>query len=158
MSSVFKQQLNIFDHMSTVYEFENGVKCFSHCRQQAGIMNEVKDFVWGSKGKADVMLHQISGETAWRYPAAQLRRDDMYQQEHTELFASIRRGEPINDGDWMSKSALMGIMGRMACYTGQSITWEQALNSRQNLAPASYRMDQALPVPEVARPGITQFS
>ena len=149
---------HIFDHMSTVYEFENGAKCFSHCRQQAGILNEVKDFVWGSKGKADVMLHRITGETEWRHPPAQLRGDDMYQQEHNELFASIRRGQPINDGDWMSKSALMGIMGRMACYTGQAITWEQALNSRQNLAPASYRMDQALPVPEVARPGITRFS
>lgn len=48
----------------------------------------------------------------------------MYQNEHNELFASIRSGKPINDGEWMTHSTLMGIMGRMAAYTGQEITWE----------------------------------
>ena len=28
----------------------------------------------------------------------------MYQQEHDELFASIRAGKPINDGEWMTRS------------------------------------------------------
>ena len=70
----------------------------------------------------------------------------MYQQEHNELFASIRRGEPINNGDYMAKSSLMGIMGRMACYTGQAIAWDQALNSQENLVPADLRMDSPLPV------------
>ena len=50
--------------------------------------------------------------------------DDMYQNEHNELFASIRAGKPINNGDYMCKSTLMAIMGRMATYTGQDITWE----------------------------------
>ena len=59
----------------------------------------------------------------------------MYQIEHNELFASIRRGEPINDGEWMAQSTLMGLMGRMAAYTGQEITWEQALNSQEKLVP-----------------------
>jgi hypothetical protein len=52
----------------------------------------------------------------------------------------------------------MGIMGRMACYTGQVVTWEQALNSREDLSPPRYDWDVQLPVPAVARPGITQFS
>ena len=82
----------------------------------------------------------------------------MYQAEHNELFASIRTGNPINDGETMAKSTLMAIMGRMACYTGQAITWEQALNSRQDLSPGSYRFDAAPPPAVVARPGETQFS
>ena len=35
----------------------------------------------------------------------------MYQTEHNELFASIRNGTPINNGDYMTKSTLMAIMG-----------------------------------------------
>ena len=53
----------------------------------------------------------------------------MYQSEHNDLFASIRNSRPINDGDWMATSTLMAIMGRMACYTGQEVTWDQAMNS-----------------------------
>jgi predicted dehydrogenase len=149
---------HIFDHMSVCYEFANGVKCFSFCRQQAGCANEVKDYVVGTQGKVDVMAHTITGRTPWRYSPAQARRDNMYQFEHNELFRSIRAGEPINNGEFMSKSSLMGIMGRMACYTGQVITWEQALNSREDLSPPRYAWDVQLPVPPVAQPGVTQFS
>ncbi len=150
---------HIFDHMSVVYEYGNGVKCFSNCRQMRGCANDVSDHIIGARGTCDVMQHRIHGSNAWRYPADQLSRDvDMYQQEHNEMFASIRRGQPINDGERMAKSTLMAIMGRMACYTGQVVTWDQALNSRQDLTPPSYRWDQPMPEPEVARPGITRIS
>ena len=57
----------------------------------------------------------------------------MYQTEHDELFAGIRSGKPINNGDYMARSTLLAIMGRMAAYTGQMITWEMALNSKEDL-------------------------
>jgi predicted dehydrogenase len=148
---------HIFDHMSVVYEWANGVKGFAHCRQQAGCYNEVNDFMIGTRGRVNVMQHTITGENAWRYPAARGRQDvDMYQQEHNELFASIRRGEPINNGEYMCKSTLLGIMGRMACYSGREVTWDQALNSEVRLAPDRLEFDTPVPVPEVARPGITR--
>jgi len=148
---------HIYDHMSVVYEWENGVKAFALCRQMPGCYNEVKDYVWGSEGKADIMAHNITGRVNWRYSPAAARRDDMYQQEHNELFASIRRGEPINNGEYMTKSTMLAVMGRMACYTGQQITWRQAMESRENLTPASYAWGD-MPVPPVARPGVTTFS
>ena len=145
---------HIYDHMACMYEYENGVRAYSFCRQQANTANEVKDYIMGTQGRVDVMRHQITGTNAWQYPAAQARRDDMYQQEHNELFAAIRAGTPINNGDYMCKSTLMAIMGRMACYTGQVITWEQALNSREDLVPARLEWGP-IPVAPVARPGIT---
>jgi hypothetical protein len=51
----------------------------------------------------------------------------------------------------------MAIMGRMATYTGQLITWEMALNSKEDLSPPRYDMSLSLPVPPVARPGETKF-
>ena len=75
-----------------------------------------------------------------------------------QIFASIRNGNPISDVEWMSKSTMMAILGRMVCYTGQMITWEQAMASREDLTPPDgYRWDRAPAIPEVARPGVTRF-
>jgi hypothetical protein len=79
------------------------------------------------------------------------------QTEHNELFASIRNGRLINNGEYMCKSSLLAILGRMAAYTGQSITWEQAMNSKQDWSPPRYDWDVKLPEPPVAMPGVTRF-
>ena len=81
----------------------------------------------------------------------------MYENEHQELFAGIRSGNHINNGVYMSYSTLLAIMGRMVCYTGQEITWDQALNSKEDLTPESYEWGD-VKTPEVAMPGITKFS
>src|SRR4029077_9205313 len=81
----------------------------------------------------------------------------MYQQEHNDLFASIRKGQPINNGMYMAKSTLLAIMGRMAAYTGQQITWEMALNSKEVRGPKEHNWDVKRPEPEVAMPGKTKF-
>jgi predicted dehydrogenase len=147
---------NIYDHHAVVYEFKNGVKCFSCCRQQDGTkLIDVTDYIMGTKGTADVMKHQITGAHPWRQGKSD-ETDDMYQNEHSELFASIRAGKPINNGDYMAKSTLMAIMGRMATYTSELITWEMALNSKENLSPAKYEWGP-MPTPPVARPGVTKF-
>jgi len=148
---------HIFDHMACVYEYPNGVRGFSFCRQQANCANEVKDYVLGTRGKVDVMRHQITGDNSWQFPAAQARQEDMYQNEHNEFFRAIRSGTPINNGDYMCKSTMLGIMGRMACYTGQTVTWQQAMESTQDLSPPSYEWGP-IAVPPVARPGITRLS
>jgi predicted dehydrogenase len=160
---------HIFDHMAVVYEFANNVRCYAFCRQQAGTHGETTDHIIGTRGRANLLgvnqqdrnwpPYSITGENAWRLPAAAQRNAiDMYQQEHNELFASIRSGTPINDIDWMHKSTLLAILGRMVCYTGQMITWDQALNSTEDLTPPDgYRWDRAPAIPVVARPGVTEF-
>ena len=57
----------------------------------------------------------------------------------------------------MVSSTLIAIMGRMATYTGQDISWEMALNSKERLVPEKLDWDMKLPVAPVALPGITQF-
>jgi hypothetical protein len=80
----------------------------------------------------------------------------MYQVEHDELFASIRRGEAINNGHYMTLSTMLAILGRMAAYTGKTITWKDAINSQEDLSPPSYEWGP-LPVAPIAKPGITPF-
>jgi predicted dehydrogenase len=147
----------IFDHHAVVYEYGNGVKLFSYCRQQDGCAKEVEDYLMGTEGTCEVQKHLIRGKQSWRHRRQSGFADNMYQNEHDELFASIRAGKPINNGDYMCKSSLMAIMGRMATYTGQVITWEMALNSKEDLTPPRYEFGP-LPVAPVARPGKTAFA
>jgi predicted dehydrogenase len=144
---------HIFDHHAVVYEWANGRRLFAYCRQIGGCHADVTDHVFGTRGTARVMANAIEGEKAWKF---QGRGGDMYQNEHNELFAAIRNGTPINNGEYMSKSTMMAILGRMATYTGQVITWDQAMNSKEDLTPAKYEFGP-LPVPPVAIPGKTKF-
>ena len=96
----------------------------------------------------------ISGETNWKYTGP---NKDMYQVEHDELFAAIRSGQPVNDGVSMAHSTLMAIMGRMAAYTGQVVTWDQALNSKETLVPATLDWSAPLAVAARATPGQTRL-
>ena len=83
--------------------------------------------------------------------------NDMYQTEHNELFASIRAGDPYNDGEKAAHSSMVAILGRMVAYTGQKITYEDALNSKEDLTPPHFDWDRPLPVPNPPVPGVTRF-
>jgi predicted dehydrogenase len=148
---------NIFDHFNTVYEWEDGVRGFSSCRQWSGASADVSDFVLGTRGKAAIQSHTIVSDSGkWRHRGE--GPDDMYQNEHDAFFRAIRSNEPIHNGDYMCESTLMAIMGRMAAYTGQTVTREQVLNSQLDLSPKAYEWgDVETAFSEVAIPGVTPF-
>jgi hypothetical protein len=137
------------------YEYENGARLFSNCRQQPKCKNDMSAYALGSQGRAEVSERRLAITTSstWEFDE---KVKNMYQVEHDQLFAGIRSGKPLNNGEYMAKSTLLAIMGRMATYTGQEITWEQALNSKQDLTPEKYAWGGA-PEVEIARPGITKF-
>ncbi len=149
----------IYDHFSVVYEYADGAKFVSNCRQQPRCKNDMSCQVLGTKGHAQfaerrkgLRIQSAGGEWIFEGP-----QNHMYQTEHDELFASIRSGKPINNGEYMAKSTLLAIMGRMAAYTGQEITWEMAMDSKETLSPARYDWDAQPPVAQVAIPGQTRF-
>src|SRR5262245_3104654 len=149
---------HIYDHFSIVYEYAGGAKFFSNCRQQLGCSNAMSANVLGSKGRADLserrngLVIRTTEDLYYTGPT-----NNMYQTEHDELFASIRDGKPLNNGEYMAKSTLLAIMGRMAAYTGKVITWDMAMNSKEELKPPQYDWAIKLPEPPVAMPGRTQF-
>jgi hypothetical protein len=73
------------------------------------------------------------------------------------MFAGLRSGHIINNTEYMCRSTMLTIMGRMAAYTGKRITWEQAMNSQENLTPPGGYEWGPLSEPSVAVPGITRF-
>ena len=62
----------------------------------------------------------------------------LYTQEHIDLIASIRAGKPLNAAKAVAETTLTGIMGREAAYSGQTIEWDDALNSTMRLGPTKY--------------------
>jgi len=147
---------NIFDHFNTVFEWKDGIKGFSSCRQWVGADGNVSDFVFGTKGTAALQAARIrTADENWRYRSDE--PDDMYQNEHNALFAALRAGARIDDSNYMCKSTMMAIMARMSAYTGKSITWDMAWNSEEDLSPEAFEWGPA-PMRPVARPGVTPFS
>ena len=147
---------NIYDHHAVIYEYAQGVRLHAYCRQQSGGVDDISIEIAGSQGTASVSQRGLfmTSDSKWSYGGV---RNNQSQTEHDELFASIRSGQPINNGDYMAKSTLMAILGRMATYTGQKITWEEALNSQETLSPARYDWDAAPPKSEIAIPGVTKL-
>jgi myo-inositol 2-dehydrogenase / D-chiro-inositol 1-dehydrogenase len=148
---------NIFDHFEINYLYPNNVRAFMGCRQIVGCYNENADYMVGSEGSCTIgrgPRPRIEGKTTWTWTGQPY---DMYQREHDVLFAAIRKGQPVNDGERMATSTMLAIMGRMAAYTGQQITWEQALNSQERLVPEKLDWNGAHEVPPLARPGVTKF-
>lgn len=145
---------HIFDHFATEYEYEGRVKMLSMCRQIDGTASRVSEHLVGTKGTSNGNTF-IRGEKAWRFDG---ERPNPYMLEHKDLFASIRAGKPLNEGIQVAESTMTAILGRMAAYTGQEVTWEQAMASTETLMPANLEMGMKLTVPPVAVPGQTKLS
>jgi len=172
-------QGNIFDHMFVVYEFPDDVRAFVAHRQIPNCHFDSSDELIGSAGFGKFPTFgswtpSIKGKEDWRYSGPNLDLGELYaksnnnwhysgpktdpwQRQQSELIASIRSGKPINDGEWMAHSTLMAIMGRMAAYTGQEVTWEQALNSQEKLVPEHLDWNMKLDIAPMAVPGVTKL-
>ncbi|MEO8474096.1 MAG: Gfo/Idh/MocA family oxidoreductase [Chryseolinea sp.] len=150
---------NIYDHFAIEYVYANGVRGFSFSRQQPGCSNRNSVEIVGSLGNARANMgesaHEITGKNKWIYEGA---KNNPYQTQHDELFASIRNSKPMNDGERMANSTMVAILGRMAAYSGETLSWEEAINSNQKLGPAfeDYAWDFKYKSPEIAIPGVTK--
>ena len=147
---------NIYDHFAVVYQWGNGARGYHFSRQQKGTAGSYEVEIFGKKGFCSAKNRHsiISGDSGWRYSGP---KNDMYKTEHEELIASIRKEQPINDGERAANSTMVAIMGRMVAYTGKRLTFEQALQSKESLMPANLSMESSIPVTDVPKPGLTKF-
>jgi predicted dehydrogenase len=146
---------HIWDHFAVDYEYPNGVHVLSLCRQQAGCDNNVSDNFIGTKGAARIIpfrSYEIFGTNPWIFDD---ENNKPYVEEHAALIRSLRAGSPANELKDVAESTLTAILGRMSAYTGKAVTWEQALNSKEDTFPKNLAWDAKIPVPPVAQPGQT---
>ncbi len=136
---------DIYDHFACQFEYEDGSICYSECRHQANTWSSVSEHVVGTKGRADVGGHRITGSDPWRYKAEGPGKD-AYQQEHEDLFDAIRNNKEFNEAFYGASSTMTAILGRMAAYSGKELEYQAALNSKIDLLPKELGWDKAAPV------------
>jgi predicted dehydrogenase len=145
---------NIWDHFAVEYEYPNGVRVESMCRQINGCTDRIAERVVGTKGVADIDQGVISGEKPYKYNGPD---PDHYVQEFADLIASIRKAEPINEAKNVAESTMNAIMGRMSAYTGRALKWDWVMKaSKLDLTPPKYDWIN-MPTDPVAVPGKTQL-
>jgi myo-inositol 2-dehydrogenase/D-chiro-inositol 1-dehydrogenase len=152
---------NVYDHFAIQFDYPDGRKGYHFSRQLEGCSNANNVTVAGTGGRGLIDngpgVHELTGKKKWAYGG---EKNNMYETQHQELFAAIRTNRPINDGERMANSSMLGVLARMVAYTGQTITWEDALKSNEVLGPPvdQYSSDLIWKENEIAKPGITKFS
>jgi hypothetical protein len=141
---------HIYDHFAVEYEYADGKRMFSQCRQMNGCDYIGGEAVLGTNGwsNCDNLIEPIEG-ARWRYRNREA--PNPYEQEHVDLINSIRAGTPLNEAQAVAESTLVAIMGRDSAYSGKVVTWDQALNSTRDWSPPAYEFGD-LPFPEVPKP------
>ncbi len=146
---------HIFDHFAVEFEYPGGVRVFSQCRQINGCDNKVEEAIVGTLGASNCAnsIRVKQGES-WRFRG---KDPNPYHQEHENLIASIRAGQPINEAQSVAESTMTGILGREAVYSGKAVEWDEAMKSTTRLGPDKYEFGP-FPTPPVAMPGRYRFS
>jgi predicted dehydrogenase len=137
---------NIYDHISADFVYPNGVHMSSYCRQfqGQGIAQNVSEIIRGTKGVMNLTN-----------PANPV---NPYVQEHTDMMNSILgKGPYLNEAMAVAESTLTCIMGREAAYSGQKITWDMIMNSKQDLMPKNFDMKASFPPTPLPVPGVYKF-
>jgi len=135
----------MWDHYLVEYTFADGAKFFAQTRQMDKCYGIYSDIVHGTKGSAILMESlsapnsrlykghvQTSENEIWRHKAPV---PNPYQLEHDLLFDAIRNDKPYNETERCAKACMAAIMGRMAAHSGKLVSWEEASNSKLELAP-----------------------
>jgi myo-inositol 2-dehydrogenase / D-chiro-inositol 1-dehydrogenase len=137
---------NIYDHISADFVYPNGVHMSSYCRQYQGqnIAQNVSEIIRGTKGVMNL--------------ANPNNPVNPYVQEHTDMMASILgKGPYLNEAMTVAESTLTCMMGREAAYSGQKITWDMMMNSKQDLLPKNFDMKASFPPTPLPVPGVYKF-
>ncbi len=124
-----------FDHHHVTYEYPDGRSIYGSCRTAVGCYGFNKDVFHGTKGRCHFAAFQApwftdhKGKLIWRADAS-LSKKSPYEQEHLEFLQSIRTGKPFQRAKTLADSTMATVLGQMAVYSGQKITWQEALDSK----------------------------
>ena len=154
---------DMYDHACVVYEYESGARLYALCRTTNNCYNNSGDYIMGTKGSCNLSRCQISGENPWRFEGD---RTSPYLIEQGALINAVKSGNPINCGDYMAKSTMVGVLGQIAAYQGNAVTYEDAYNSDLEFGPSPDESNFDTPAPSepdatgnypIPQPGMARF-
>lgn len=144
----------IFDHHAVEFTYEDGTRGFSYCRHIPGCWDSFSEHAHGTKGYVSIEGHghaiiHVEG----KQPERVERGPDGHQLEWDDFLAAFKAGQEYNEVDVTLLGTMTAILGRMATYSGQVVTWDEAINSQLDLSPSGYTWDSE-PQPKPGPDGI----
>ena len=145
------------DIYSMEYTFADGTKAFCGFRRIANTEKDFATYIHGTKSAA-----QFSGNvhkaTVHMFNDQRINADNIawtptadeyspWQYEWNDLIHSIRNDLPHNECKRAAYSDLTTLMGRAACHTGQTVTWDQIFASDFKFCDYLDDLDYDSPVP-----------
>lgn len=139
-----------YDNFSVDFVYDNGMHMHSMCRQINGCVNNVSEFIMGTKGSTNCRnaIYDAKGTEIFTYDYPLDEKGEKmknvkispYVQEHIDLVTCIRQNIAVNEAEQTAISNMVAIMGRVSAYTGKEVTWDEMMNSDMKLGPATYVM------------------
>jgi myo-inositol 2-dehydrogenase / D-chiro-inositol 1-dehydrogenase len=128
---------NIYDHFAVEYEYPDGTRMTSMCRQIVDTDTRIGEFIVGDKGTVtmlgghDVNITGPNAAVLEEYP----EQNESHMQEHRDFITDLRKGKIANDTRILCEGSMTAILGREAAYTGKVITWDDMMKSNMKLTP-----------------------
>jgi myo-inositol 2-dehydrogenase/D-chiro-inositol 1-dehydrogenase len=152
----------MWDSMTIDYDYPGGTNIAFMCRQIPGTAGDNGSVIRGTEGTCFIgaidsgsRIVDRKGNEVWRMAGS---ISAAYKQEHKDLIDSIRAGRPIVELAQTADSSLAAVLGRVAAYTGQRVTFDFLANeSKLDLFPAELTLEAPLPPPRCAIPGKTKL-
>ncbi|MFG0288672.1 MAG: Gfo/Idh/MocA family protein [Rhodopirellula sp. JB044] len=153
----------MWDSMSIDYQYPGNRVLSFMCRQIPNTKSANGNVIYGTEGTMYIdalsrgsRMMDRKGNEVW---SAKGSISDAYRQEHKDLVDSITSGKPIVELKETAKSSLTAVMGRLAAYTGQQVTWDfLTKKSTLDLFPDSLSPDNFPASSGHAIPGQTKLT
>ena len=146
-----------FDSYAVEYTFPDETKLLFEGRCMDGAETIYHSFLHGTKGVAIASKGGDCGAPSSTYKGLAPTQDNRlwlstdhtspYQNEWNDLMAAIVDNKPYNEVKRGVEASLTASMGRMASHIGQTVTFDQMLNSSHEFAPGLENIDYNLPAP-----------
>jgi predicted dehydrogenase len=134
-----------FDNYAVEYTYPDGSKMFFDGRSVPGAETKYSSYIHGTKGLAIASrnkdcdgpsaIYKGQSEDPSKLLWESKDTSNPYQNEWDALIEAIRGDKPYNEVKRGVEASLATSLGRMACHTGQTVTWDQMLNSDHEFAP-----------------------
>ncbi|MBN2507398.1 MAG: Gfo/Idh/MocA family oxidoreductase [Verrucomicrobia bacterium] len=128
------------DVYSMEYTFADGTRAFCGFRRMKGARSDFATYIHGTRCAAQ-FSGNVHAATVHQFKDQRIARDHIawtpardafspWQYEWNHFIENIRQDRPHNELKRAVYSDLATLMGRAACHTGQTVTWDDIMKSR----------------------------
>ena len=139
------------------FTFADGSKAFCGFRRMKTTRTDFATYVYGTKCAAQ-FSGNVHAPTVHMYKDLRTEKDNIvwkptddavspWQYEWNDFIGNIRNNRPQNECKRAVYSDLTTLMGRAACHTGQTVTWDEMMKSNFQFCDYLDKMNYDSPAP-----------